>query len=159
MIINITGQIGSGKTTLARELSQSLKFPVFEIDRYRRKTGNEMGAWLQMYKDSLKHKNYILDSSGLNGRLAYLLKGDVTTIKLICNKKTAVKRLNEKGRSDIKLPYKEFETHEDFIDYWKKNQRKIKEDLRINTDKLTPQEVFEKVNGFLKNSGAMGRSP
>lgn len=150
MIINITGQICSGKTTLAKKLGNYLKFPVFGIDKYRRKAKDETSAWHQMYEDSLKHKNYILDTSGLNGRLAYLLKDDVITIKLVCNKKTAMERLNKKIRLNVKLPYKEFKTREDFIDYWKKNQHRIKEDIKINTNKLTPEEIFEKVIEFLK---------
>ncbi len=149
MIINITGQICSGKSTLAKKLNQHLKFPVLEIDAYRRKTEDEWDAWIQMYEDSLKHKNYIVDTSGLNGRVTHLLKKDVITIKLTCNKKTALERLNKKEKLNIKLPYKEFKTHEDFIDFWEKNQHRIKEDFKVNTDKLTPQGVFEKVNKFL----------
>lgn len=150
VVINITGQICAGKTSLARRLGERFGLPVFSIDDYRLNVGDESAAWCRLYDDAGRCADLILDSSGLNSRLRPLLGGDVVTVKLVCGMGTALRRLRVKGEYAFSFPYAEFRSHEDFVRFWSENQHRIVEDLRVDSGRLAPDEVFERVVGFLE---------
>lgn len=156
-IIHIIGLPGSGKTTLARKLSLSLKVPILRIGEYRAKFPQtplgEVDAWFALFRDLSRRgwKNCILETIGLNCRESFLKTSlpfdQMFTIKLEASRKVlheriCMKKKNEQGGEwlfSTTLPHKHA-----FVNKFFKQFHSISAEICINTSKCSKAEVYKK---------------
>lgn len=157
-IIHIIGLPGAGKTALSLKLSKKLKIPVLRIGYYRVKFPatplGEADAWVTLFKELSKRKwkNCILETTGLNSREEFLNKAlpfeRIFTIKLEASKNTLIKRIRKKkkGEQGGKWLFSPgYRNKYEFVKKLFKDYSKIPARYKINTNRLTVKEVYEKV--------------
>jgi len=162
MIIELKGLSGVGKTTMANMLSKKYKLPIISIDEERRKTRDEITAWINVFSKANKNrkrKGYILDTSGCNGREQFMkymhrcivkifLTASLTTLQTrISNRKSKKKNKN--------FEYIGFQDRNEFNKIIKKSlDIKIKNrdfySVVIKTDKLNKEQTFNKIEDFIQ---------
>jgi hypothetical protein len=155
-IIHIIGLPGAGKTTLAKKLFSRLNLPVLRIEEYRSKYPpspiGEADAWIALYRDLSRRKwrNCILETTGLNRRESFLRAAlpfaQMVTIKLEAPRKIIYKRIGEKKRRERGGKWLFSPDYPDkymFVKNLYSEFRKLPSDIRINTTRLEPEEVFE----------------
>jgi hypothetical protein len=155
-IIHIIGLPGAGKTTLAKKLSSRLNLPVLQIGEYRSRYPpspiGEADAWVALYRDLSKRKwrNCILETTGLNRRECFLKVAppfsQIITFKLEAQRKILYQRIDEKKRRERGgkwLFSADYPDKYEFVKNLYSAFRKLPSDIRIDTTKLKPEEVFE----------------
>jgi len=145
MLINIIGASGTGKTTLANNLSKVLRFPRRSIGQERQNLLRYCDLPLDMVEEmSWKYfndfakfqKNGIITHSGLNSRWKCPRRNDMLTIKLECSLKDALGRATEdEGQSIIFKKYYVFKNFKSFIYYSHKKAKDLESDVIINTSR------------------------
>ena len=154
-IIHIIGLPGSGKTTLAEQLSSKLKVPIFQIGVYRSKFPlspiGEADAWVALFKDLSRHKwsNCIIETTGLNRRESFLRVAfpfsQIVTIKLDAPKKLLYARIRKKRKKEQGgewLFSADYPDKYKFVGKFYREFKKLPADIRINTAKLTVERVY-----------------
>lgn len=155
-IIHIIGLPGAGKTTLAKKLSSRLNLPVLRIGEYRSKYPpspiGEADAWVALYRDLSKRKwrNCIVETCGLNRRECFLKVAPPfsqrITVKLEAPRKILYRRIAEKKKRERGgewLFSADYPDKYEFVRNLYSEFRKLPSDIRIDTTKLKPAEVFE----------------
>lgn len=157
------GLTGAGKSTLAKKLSRRLKLPVYGIGEYRSRfpatAVGEADAWVTLFRDLSKRKwkNCIIETTGLNRRESFLRNslplGSIITIKLEAQRKVLYARIRKKRKSKQGSSWLFSADYRDKYEFVRKLFKEFKSlpaDIRINTTKLTPQEVYKIVSDKLK---------
>jgi len=154
-IIHIIGLPGSGKTTLAGQLSRKLKLPVFRIGAYRSKFPlspiGEADAWVALFKDLSRRKwsNCVLETTGLNQRESFLGMAfplsQMVTIKLDAPQKLLYARIGKKRKKEQGgewLFSTDYPDKYKFVGKLYKKFKKLPADIEIDTTRLTPGRVY-----------------
>ena len=153
--IIVIGNIGCGKTTLAKKLSQSLKLPFYPIDDLRRLYGNgtikgEYLALAEFLGHAESKESCILEFTGAgihkhSLRLA-LQKSNakIIVIAVLCEKNVALRRL-EMRRWDIPTPF-QFNLNQ----HWSYVQKELEEDLGQNSWKIRPTSLIIKITSDMR---------
>ena len=165
-LIWILGNMGSGKSTLCRELKKELpNYRHFNIDEYRHKynldnsMSGEMLAINNFYDDLEKTDLVLLESVGTYGSDLY--RHEPIIIKLECSREVAEKRIMSRMKTTPPTPFpylkEEERTIEKQMENWdnweqlnKIKDRFYKYELVINTDSLTAKEIFNLITERLK---------
>lgn len=155
-IIHIIGLPGAGKTTLAKNLSSRLSLPVLRIGEHRSKYPpspiGEADAWLALYRELSKRKwrNCIVETCGLNRRECFLKVAvpfsQIITVKLEASRKILYRRIGEKKKRERGgkwLFSADYPDKYEFVRNLYGEFRKLPSDIRIDTTKFKPNEVFE----------------
>ena len=155
-IIHIIGLPGAGKTTLAKKPSSRLNLPVLRIGEYRSKYPpspiGEADAWVALYRELSKRKwrNCIVETCSLNRRECFLKVAppfsQTITVKLEAPRKILYRRIGEKKKRERGgewLFSAEYPGKYEFVRNLYSEFRKLPSDIRIDTTKLKPIEVFE----------------
>jgi len=169
MIINFIGLCGSGKTTLAKKLSKHYKLPILTIGEFRKQvkifylTKNKFKelyvsdedefyhhiehlAWIKMFTSAAKlmFRNYIICTSGLNGRLDFLLRAshDVINVKLICPLKILKQRLAKRHIAPQPWFYGSI-GYEGFNEHIKQSLKDRRAEITIDTGKYDREQVYK----------------
>lgn len=162
-IIHIIGLPGAGKSTLARYIGERLHIPSFCIGYFRSKHSQsclgEIGAWRELKRNlsDRGYRNTILETTGLN-RMESIMITDQRfkkrfVIKLCATKETLYKRIGMKPpdeRGGKWLFSKIYPDKYTFVDKLYDNFSKLKSDVRITTDKLTPDQVGRSAVRFIE---------
>lgn len=152
MVINLIGLPGSGKSTIALELSKAFGYPVIRIGQFRNKKENqctsinasEVFAWKDMASAIKKAgwDNCIIESSGINKRLQPILNNfnplNLMTVKLVCSKRNLLRRCAKKVRTGF-FPYS-FDDVEFIKLHWKIMKRKPA-DVVVRTDRRSLKRI------------------
>lgn len=154
--IHIIGLPGAGKTTLAKKLSSRLNLPVLRIGEYRSKYPpspiGEADAWVALYRELSKRKwrNCIVETSGLNRRECFLKVASpfsqTITVKLEALRKILYRRIGKKKKRERGGEWlfgADYPDKYEFVRNLYSEFRKLPSDIRIDTTKLNPIEVFE----------------
>ena len=155
-IIHIIGLPGAGKSTLVKRLSWRLKLPVYRIGEYRSKFPvtflGEADAWLNLFKhlSGQKWRNCILETIGLNRRELFLKAVvppfGLMTIKLAAQRKVLYARIGKKKKSQQGGEWLFSSTYRNKHEFVKKLFKEFKEipaEIKIDTTKLTSQQVYK----------------
>jgi hypothetical protein len=159
MLINITGNIASGKTTLINHIKEYFPEALFlSIDEYRIKHNaslnfnNEIIAWKALFEKALDSDFVFVESSGTSKFIRYLSErydGDVVNILLHCDKAICKNRLANRNKALSKnshqFPYEY--SIESSIDYIDSALNCIKYDYKINSnqDITSIKAIFLKI--------------
>jgi nicotinamide riboside kinase len=154
-IIHIIGLPGSGKTTLAAQLSRKLKLPIFRIGAYRSKFSlspiGEADAWVALFKDlsRCKWSNCILETTGLNQRESFLGMAfplsQMVTIKLNARQKSLYERIGKKSKNEQGgewLFSADYPDKYKFVGKLYEKFKKLPADIQIDTTRLTAGRVY-----------------
>jgi cytidylate kinase len=176
MIITISGNHGSGKSTVAKAIAKKLKLKHYSMGDLQRRFAKERGITIEALgeleakdkkldkkidehqsKLGKKEDNFIIDS--LLG--FYFIPGSIK-IFLSCDIKEAAKRIfNDKRDSserktksvkeEIKILKQRAETNtKRFLKYYKVDFLDMKNyDLVINTTKISAEKIVEKIVNFV----------
>ena len=170
MIITITGLPGSGKTSVAKELSRHLHIKHYSMgDLFRRLAHKKHKNFLKLMKEKEKiidfldkeqviiaknNKNAIIDS-----RLgAYLIKNAKYKIYLHASLKKRAQRLVSRDKENYKEAVKEILSREKFeISHYKKRynvdyRNKKLYNLIINTENLKVNDCAKKILSKINSS-------
>lgn len=166
MLINIIGNIASGKTALGMALKKEFQAKRIDIDDIRRKFNRGMTitgentSYEKLMDDVLKHQgkcHVIMESSGTSQYYPLILtkwSGPIFTIKLTCPLNKAKKRHEARMRQGYDLPPLpgEWNTSIDRAFYAiDANLHQAECDLMIDTGKHTAKEVVAIVRKFLSS--------
>jgi hypothetical protein len=156
-IIHIIGLPGAGKTTLGKKLSSYYRLPVYYIGAYRARfpatIEGEADAWVALFRDLSRRKwaDCILETTGLNCREHFLRYAfplsRIVTIKLTAQRKVLYDRLGRKKKSERGgdwLFSNEYQDKHEFVRKMFKLFNDLPSEIKIDTTKLTPREVFKK---------------
>ncbi len=162
-IIHIIGLPGAGKTTLGGKLSKKLGLPVYRIGEYRMRFPKtligEADAWVSLFRDISKRgwKNCILETTGLNSRESFLRAAfplfRMVTIKLEAPKTVLYARIIKKKKEEQGGEWLFSDSYRDkreFVKKMFKQFRKLPAEIRIDTSKLNPEEVYKRALENLK---------
>lgn len=178
IVLSLIGCCGSGKSTLAKKLAKDIEAQALTIGEFRdivaakcKKDGQdpneiktiiELQAWLLLFYTTLneirEHKNIILDTSGLNKRLRFLIDNlwgtaDVVKVKLVCPLSKLKKRLaKRRPRQCGFFPY-DYASHSDLNKDLYKALRNTRADITVDSGKLNADQVFKKVVKELNRYG------
>jgi len=175
MIISISGQAGSGKSSVAKELAQSLKFKHYSMGDLRRKMArnrsltltelNKMGEkkdftdkQVDEYQKELakKESNFIVD-----GRLSYYFIPESIKIFLKAHMRTRAERVYNDERTEEKfrdlgdaiasLLEREKSDKTRYEQYYNIDcMNELQYDLILDTTKLSIEEVKQEILKFIK---------
>lgn len=173
LCIYITGNIGVGKSTLARNLSLKMGIPVFSIDEYRRNLRAytlpiEHLAWRSMSVeiDCSDEEVLIVESTGLSSKLVRILEesfSEVFHIHLDAPDEELVKRIRKRAKSGYEMPpfcYNDGDMGDldrvaKLRELWKLKGNFPPVDLYIDTDGETVNQSYKRVLKQLKFIGIM----
>jgi predicted cytidylate kinase len=182
MIITITGEPGSGKSTIGKKLAEKLNYERFYIGQIRRDAAKKMGMTLAEYNkygethpetdievdDYQKKLGQEKDNFIIEGRTSWFLiphsiKLYITVDPLVGAQRVHRELQNENARNEDK----NIDTVESLVESQQKRMRSDKLryekyynkdcfdknnfDFVIDTTKLTPDEVFQKVWEYIKS--------
>ncbi|MBC8315253.1 MAG: hypothetical protein H8E51_07095 [Bacteroidetes bacterium] len=143
--IILIGNMYSGKTTFAKALEKEIEFKRFSIDDYRIKYGDntvpgENLAWDMLYKEALKAKNCILDTTGLSKQIDSRIWGSIFKIGIICK----IVELHERRvKEDHRVPYPyNFTDVEESMYRMQKLVQARNVDIKFHSDHQSPQEMI-----------------
>lgn len=109
-LINIIGNIATGKSTLAKALSEQLDIPYISIDKYRERFYNgtakaEKTAQETLIHDLVSPQLIILEHSGV-GRYRYVYQRTFSkTVTIICQQPLAIIKANINNRTEEHTAY------------------------------------------------------
>jgi len=172
MIITVGGSIGSGKSTLAKLLAKKYGLEYYSVGQIMRDMAKERGLSIldlslaaeknQSIDQELDRRQKELAEAGgciMDSRLgAYLLKAD---FKIWLDASLAVQAKRIADRDDVSakdaqmlIARREASETERYRDIYRIdiNDQSVY-DLIINTDKMTPPQVFKKCVDAIKSKG------
>lgn len=168
--ISISGDLGSGKTVLARKISEKTGIPIISVGGIQRKLAQKYGMDTTTFNKYMEtHPEIDLECDNmvseygrssepliLDSRLAWHFVPHSLKIHLICNKTIAAERIfKDRVRENEKYNNVE-ETYKSMVERRKSEVKRFKQqygvdiddlnnyDVVIDTSFLTPDEVFER---------------
>ncbi|NIA03923.1 MAG: AAA family ATPase [Nitrospiraceae bacterium] len=175
MKITISGRIGAGKSTVAKELAEALGYEYYSTGSIMRKIAKEKGINLLKLSEEAefnpeideqidkfqKEIGKIKDDFVMDSRLGFIFIPDSIKIYLNVDLETSAERLL--SRNDKEEHYKDFDTTLDSITERERieNERFMKlyhvdftnltnYDLIITTSDLTPNQIVSTIISFLR---------
>lgn len=154
-LISLTGNICTGKSTVAAQLHKLTGWPVFSIDDFRIKHNakfitEEWDAWSDLTIQCMVKEVAILDTTGLSKSALklYYAFDRVKVVQLHAPLVTINYRIRERERSGYQWPpycYRRNQTP------WEAAMRmqplliKLDHDLSFNTEKLSPEQIAQRI--------------
>jgi predicted cytidylate kinase len=181
MIITISGTPGSGKSTVAKALAAKLGFKHYSAGDFMRAMAIERGTTLEKLTETAKadrsiddeidkrtvelakkEDNFVIDS-----RLGWKFIPNAVKILLTIKPEVAAKRVFAQKRPDEKENITLEKTKENmqnrlkaeikrYYDLYKVDYTDAKNhDFVVDTSELTPEQIIERIIGFLKDKGKL----
>jgi cytidylate kinase len=175
--ISISGDLGSGKTVLARKISEKMGIPIISVGGIQRKLAQKYGMDTTTFNKYMEtHPEIDLECDNmvseygrsddpliLDSRLAWHFVPHSLKIHLICHKAVAAERIfKDRVRENEKYSNVE-ETYKSMVERRKSEIKRFKQqyhvdiddlnnyDVVIDTSFITPDEVFAKAWEAIEN--------
>jgi broad-specificity NMP kinase len=154
LLISITGNICSGKSSVAEILSAKTGIPVFSIDQYRITFkafdyDGERLAWFNLINDISRAKTAIFESSGLSANVDKVYSSFERRIIVFLDPDETIllRRLSQrrmKGYSEVPYPFKKNSLPDSVRQMGVKFLR-LRYNLKFDTEKMTPEVIADEI--------------
>ncbi|MBI4918294.1 nucleoside monophosphate kinase [archaeon] len=177
MKITVSGNLGSGKSTVAKMLAKKYNLKHYSTGDFMRKMAEDRGITLlelskiadkdkridkeidNMTKSLTKEDNFVMDS-----RLAFHFLPESIKIFLKVSPDVSAKRIFKEGRKDEKYNVDLEKTKQNILTRFESERKRYAEyygidytqekhyDLVVDTDNKTPEEVLNKIVEYIEKN-------